>query len=166
MRRIPRDVCVHLVRREAGGPRYLMLRRTPGRSGGARFWQGVSGAPLPGESEVEAAVREVREETSFDVSVGIFALDVDYSYALRPELAERWEQLYGPGVSSISVAAFGAQVPDGRDPVLDRAEHDAFAWCSFEEVFALLDWPIEPDALAGRRQALRALAHAVASATN
>jgi 8-oxo-dGTP pyrophosphatase MutT (NUDIX family) len=166
MRRIPRDVCVHLVRREAGDPRYLMLRRTPGRSGGAPFWQPVSGAPLPGESDLEAAVREVREETRFDVSEAIFPLGVHYSYALRPELAERWEQLYGPGVSSISVAAFGAEVRDGRDPVLDPAEHDAFAWCSFEEAFALLDWPVEQDALAGRRQALRALADAVAPATN
>jgi len=56
------------------------------------------------------------------------------------------------------VVAFGAAVPDGLDPVLDPAEHDAFDWLGLEQADALLDWPIEQDALAGRRLALRALA--------
>lgn len=153
MTRLPRDVSVHLFRRAADGPAFLMLRRRPARGG---FWQRVSGAPLPGETDAQAAVREVLEETGCDVSGGLFPLGVRYAYALRPGQAARWEELYGPGVESVSVVSFGAELPAG-DPVLDPREHDAFAWCSYEEADALLDWPVEEDALAGRREALRAL---------
>jgi 8-oxo-dGTP pyrophosphatase MutT (NUDIX family) len=127
-----------------------MLRRTPGRGG---FWQGVTGAPLPGETDVEAAVREVREETGYDVRETLVALPVSYRYALRPERAER----YGAGVTAITVVTFGAEVAGDVDPRL--VEHDAFAWCTYDEAHALLEWPVEPDALAGRRSALRALAY-------
>jgi lipoyl(octanoyl) transferase len=150
--RVPRDVSVHLVSRTPGGPRFLMLRRIPERGG---FWQGVSGAPLRGETDTEAAVREVREETGFDVDGRLVALGVSYSYARQPEDAGRWEQLYGRGVDAIRVVAFAAEVPDGEEPALDAREHDAFVWCSYEEADAALDWPIEKDALAGRRAALR-----------
>jgi lipoyl(octanoyl) transferase len=155
VKRLPRDVSVQLFRAKPAGARFLMLRRIPERGG---FWQGVSGAPLPGESDAEAAVREVREETGFEVGDSLFPLEVEYAHALPPEQADRWKRVYGAGVASVSVVAFGAKVPDGLDPVLDPAEHDAFAWLGLEEADALLDWPIERDALAGRRLALRTLA--------
>jgi 8-oxo-dGTP pyrophosphatase MutT (NUDIX family) len=153
MKRLPRDVSVHLFRRDAEGPSFLMLRRSPARGG---FWQGVSGAPLPGEADMDAAIREVREETAFDVSRSIFPLGVSYGYALHPDLEHRWEEVYGPGVERVSVVAFAAEVQD-RDPVLDPLEHDDFAWCSYEQADAFLDWPIEQDALVGRREALSVL---------
>jgi 8-oxo-dGTP pyrophosphatase MutT (NUDIX family) len=80
----------------------------------------------------------VLEETGVDVSDGLFALGIAYGYVLRPELAARWEHLYGPGVERIAVVAFAAEW-SGGDPVLDPAEHDAFAWCSYEHADALLD---------------------------
>jgi lipoyl(octanoyl) transferase len=153
MRRLPRDVSIHLFRQAASGPSFLMLRRCPSRGG---FWQGVSGAPLAGETDAEAAMREVLEETGFDVAGSIFPLGVSYAYALRRELAAHWDQLYGLGLRRVSVAAFAAELFEG-DPVLDPNEHDAFAWCSYEEAKTLLDWPIERDALAGRREALAVL---------
>jgi lipoyl(octanoyl) transferase len=154
VKRIPRDVSVHLFRRAPADSRYLMLRRTPARGG---FWQGVTGAPLPGEADVDAAVREVREETGFDVTSTIFALGRSYAYSPRRELAERWVDLYGPGIASVTVVAFAAESPRGADPELDPLEHDGFAWCSYADADARLDWPVEGDALAGRRSALLAL---------
>jgi lipoyl(octanoyl) transferase len=65
MQRVPRDVSIHLFTRTGEGAPFLMLRRIPTRGG---FWQGLTGAPHPHESDDEAAVREVREETGFDVS--------------------------------------------------------------------------------------------------
>lgn len=153
MKRLPRDVSVHLFQRTAAGPRFLMLRRCEFRGG---FWQDVSGGPLAGETDTEAAVREVREETGFDVTDSIFPLGVIYAYALRAELRARWEEVYGPGVELVTVVAFAAELTDG-DPTLDPSEHDAFSWCSYDEAHALLDWPIEKDALAGRREALSVL---------
>ena len=152
-KRLPRDVSVHLFRRTDHGPQFLMLRRCAARGG---FWQGISGAPLVGENDTDAAVRETFEETGFDVADRIFSLGIGYSYALRPERADHWKQLYGPGVDRVSVATFASEMPGG-DPVLDPSEHDRFALCSYEEASALLHWPIERDALAGRREALRAL---------
>jgi lipoyl(octanoyl) transferase len=152
VKRLPRDVSVHLFRREPSGLRFLMLRRIPSRGG---FWQGVTGAPLPGETDPQAAVREVREETGFDVTAELIDLDVRYSYALRREMGD---QVYGPGVEFISVASFAAEIDSGQDPVVDPSEHDSWDWLSFEEANAFLDWPIEEDALAGRREALRVLA--------
>jgi 8-oxo-dGTP pyrophosphatase MutT (NUDIX family) len=154
--RVPRDVSIQLFRHEA--PRFLMLRRIPARGG---FWQPVGGAPLPGEADLEAAVRETREETGFDVAATVFALGVEYDYALRPEARERWDELYGPGIRSIHVVTFAAEVP-ALEPRLDPVEHDDFRWCSYEQADALLDWPIEADALPGRRRALRALAERLA----
>jgi 8-oxo-dGTP pyrophosphatase MutT (NUDIX family) len=153
MKRQPRDVSIHLFRNTADGPRFLMLRRCPARGG---FWQGVSGAPLAGETDRDAAVREVFEETGFDIADSIFPLEVGYSYALRPELIDHWKQLYGPGIAHVSVVTYAAESSQG-DPVLDPLEHDGFSWCSYEEAEGLLDWPIERDALPGRRKALSVL---------
>jgi 8-oxo-dGTP pyrophosphatase MutT (NUDIX family) len=163
MTRVPRDVSIQLFKPTPSGFRYLMLRRPPSRGG---FWQGVTGAPLVGETDTEAAIREVHEETGYNVGASIIRLGVSYAYTLRPELAERWDARYGPGVREISVVAFGAEVPGATDPVLDPAEHDSFAWYSYEQADAALDWPIERDALAGRRKALSVLAGMIGDKPN
>ena len=121
--------------------RFLFLRRIPSRGG---FWQGVTGAPLPGETNVEAAVREVREETGFDVGGSLVTLDVAYAHESP--------------VGEVPVATFGAEVPGEAEPTLDPAEHDAYRWLAYEDAWRALDWPIEHEALRGRRQAVAALA--------
>jgi 8-oxo-dGTP pyrophosphatase MutT (NUDIX family) len=151
-------VSVPLFRVERPEPRFLMLRRLRHRGG---FWPSVTGAPLPNESETEAAVREVREETNFDVAATLRAIGVSYSYALRPELAQRWENVYGRSIAAITVVAFIAEVPPHFDPVLDPREHDAFMWCGYDEAMALLEWPIEKEALHGRRHALQTAAETI-----
>jgi 8-oxo-dGTP pyrophosphatase MutT (NUDIX family) len=153
MQRMPRDVSIHLFTRTSEGAHFLMLRRIPTRGG---FWQGVTGAPHPHESDDEAAVREVREETGFDVSASLMPLGVEYEYRLSSEVARK--AIYAAHVRAIHVVAFGAEVTEQRDPTLDPDEHDAFAWCSDREAAEMLDWPVEKDALDGRRSALRELA--------
>jgi hypothetical protein len=59
---------------------------------------------------------------------------------------------------TIHVVAFAAEVTEQGDPKLDPDEHDAFAWCSHRDAAEILDWPVEKDALDGRRSALRELA--------
>jgi lipoyl(octanoyl) transferase len=154
MERAPRDVSVQLFRREGRGIRFLMLRRTRARGG---FWQGVTGAPLPDETDEAAVLREVREETGWDVSASLQPLRVSYSYTLSDDLRGRWDLIYSPGVREIEVVAFAAEAPAGQEPRLDPEEHDRFGWFRFEEAEAMLDWPIEADALNGRRTALRTL---------
>jgi hypothetical protein len=61
---------------------------------------------------------------------------------------------FGRFTSLRSVQRFTEQ----RDPTLDPDEHDAFAWCLHRDAAEMLDWPVEKDALDGRRSALRELA--------
>jgi 8-oxo-dGTP pyrophosphatase MutT (NUDIX family) len=127
--RVPRQVLVYVFRVGGGGDvQFLLLRRTRERGG---FWQGVSGAPESGESDAEGAIREVHEETGFDVAASLDA--IDFRYDLRREGGpdeELWDRLYGAGVESIPEEVYVAEVPTGVDPVLAPAEHDAFVWCS------------------------------------
>src|SRR5262245_12643917 len=153
MHRVPRDVSIHLFTRSGGDTHFLMLRRIPTRGG---FWQGVTGAPHPHESDDEAAVRGVREETGFDVSESLLPLGVEYEYRLTADVVRR--AIYAAHVRAINVVSFGAEIIERKDPTLDPAEHDAFAWCSHREAAEMLDWPIEKDALDGRRSALHQLA--------
>jgi len=131
-----------------------MLRRTPARGG---FWQPVTGAPLHGETDEAAALREVLEETGWDVSVNLQPLDLNYSYELRDDLRDRWDRVYGSEVREIEVVSFAAEGPVGVDPILDGEEHDRFGWFVLGEAERLLDWPVEHDALPHRRAALRTL---------
>jgi lipoyl(octanoyl) transferase len=154
MGRTPRDVSVQLFRCDGDAVRFLMLRRTVARGG---FWQGVTGAPIQDESDEEAALREVREETGWDVSETLQSLEHTYSYALDNAFRDRWDRVYAPGVRAVHVVSFAARAPSGLDPVLDPAEHDRFGWFGYDEAQTLLDWPVEADALHDRRAALRAL---------
>jgi 8-oxo-dGTP pyrophosphatase MutT (NUDIX family) len=153
MHRVPRDVSIHLFTRNGQSASFLMLRRIPTRGG---FWQGVTGAPSAHESDAQAAVREVREETGFDVSANLLCIGVEYRYRLSSEVARKG--IYAAHVRAIQVVSFGAEVPEQTAPRLDPDEHDAFVWCSYQEAAEMLDWPVEKDALDGRRRALRELA--------
>ena len=157
MRRVPRDVLVYLYRLRAGAPELLMLRRAPARGD---FWHWVSGAPERGESDREAAIREVLEETGLDVAATIFALDYRYAYPLRPEWRERWLELYGPDVTRIPVETFGAEAPSSWEPTLDD-EHTAYAWCTFAEAQQRLFWPRDPATLDHLRATLAVLRRAL-----
>jgi 8-oxo-dGTP pyrophosphatase MutT (NUDIX family) len=143
-------VLVYVHRRRPDGEReVLLLHRIP-RLGG--FWQGVTGAPEPDETDAEGAVREVFEETGFSVSVN--PLDFRYDLFRSEEATEQWLELYGPGVDVIPEEAYAAEVPAGSEPVISPQEHDESRWCTFAEADALLKWDDNRRALAVLRKRL------------
>ncbi len=79
--RVPIQVLVYAVSRTRETPKVLLLRRTV-RLGG--FWQGVTGAPLDGESLNDAAIRELREETGFEAN-RLVDLKFSYSFPVSDE---------------------------------------------------------------------------------
>ena len=131
--RQPIQVLVYVVRRHAeGGWEYLLLRRVPGRGG---FWQGVTGGVEGGEDLVDAARRELAEETGLTPLTMAMA-GFRYSFPME----DRWRPLYEPGIEAITEHVLIATVDSRDEPVLSP-EHDNYEWCEFNEALRKLSWP-------------------------
>ena len=120
-----------MFRQGENGREYLLLHRVTKLES---FWQGVTGALEGGETLLQAAAREVLEETGFRPA-NIRSLDFTYSF---PVIGE-WRKSFGPGPVEIVEHVFVAEV-DGRDPTLSQ-EHDAWEWLTPGEAVGMLKWP-------------------------
>lgn len=136
--RIPIQVLVYPVRQTGDTWEYLLLRRIPGRDG---FWQGVTGGLEEGETLLEAAERELYEETGLG-SLTLVKVDLSYSFPVKDE----WKHLYVPDVKEITEYVFVAYVGNEK-PVIDPEEHDQYKWCDIQEALALLHYPENKKAL-------------------
>ena len=111
------SVSVFILKRDGGGPKVLLLRRTGYLAG---LWCQVAGRIEPGEKAWQTAHREVREET-------------------RLELSELWsadicEQFYELDKECITlVPVFVGIAPTDAKVILNNDEHDAFERLSFDE---------------------------------
>ena len=124
-------VCVAVVRALPEGPQVLVLDRTAERGG---FPQIVTGRIGPGETPVEAARRELLEETGIPADVR----PLDYVHA------------FGMGEEPLFARehAFVAEVPPDAEVRIDPSEHRAFRWMSAAEAAAAMPF-------AGLRRAVR-----------
>jgi dATP pyrophosphohydrolase len=107
----------------------LMLERAD-RPG---FWQSVTGSQNEGETLVETAVREVREETGLDADR--YRL-IDWNRQNRYEIYSNWRHRYAPGVIHNTEHVFGLTLPGARDVTLEPREHLRYEW---------LDWRAAAD---------------------
>ncbi len=110
---------------------FLQLHRAGGAMSGT--WQPVMGHVEEQESAVQAALRELREETGFaagaeQLLVGFWQLETLNSYFL----ARHDCIMHSP--------CFAAQVRDNAEPVLDAA-HDGHRWVDGDQVDRLFMWP-------------------------
>ena len=126
------DVYVLRASRPAPGVEVLCLRRAPGlRSAGS--WETVHGHIAPGEHPVDAAVRELHEETGFT--------------ALRLYNISRVESFYLHRRDVVAlIPAFAAVVTQGSEPELS-VEHDRAEWLAPESAGGRFAWPREARAL-------------------
>lgn len=119
-----RVVDVYPYRAEPSGPRFLLLRRAPGRVYEGS-WRMVGGKIAAGEAAWQAGLRELAEETGLRPHAYWTVPSVNAFY--------EWER------DRVNLApAFAAEVEG--DPVLD-GEHDACAWLTADEATARLAWP-------------------------
>lgn len=123
----------YVYRIDAGGPRFLVLRRAAGTFMGGT-WHGVHGKIEPGETAWQAAAREAREETGLRISA---MHQIDHVNTFYMAAQDRIHMC----------PCFAVRVEPGSEPTLD-AEHDAYEWLLPEDAAKRLTWP-------GQREAVR-----------
>jgi len=104
----------------------LLLERTD-RPG---FWQSVTGSQDEGETLLETAVRELREETGIDSTR--WAL-TDWRRQNRFEIYPRWRSRYAPGVTHNTEHVFGLKVPQRLEITLQPREHLRHEWLPWRD---------------------------------
>jgi dATP pyrophosphohydrolase len=97
----------------------LLLRRIQPKD----FWQSVTGSLKSGESPLEAASRELSEETGLS-SQGLCDCHQSHAFVIYPH----WRHHYAPGVTQNREYVFRLAVPVCREIELDTTEHDAYLW--------------------------------------
>ena len=127
-----RYVDVYPIRRAGEGWELLTLRRASGtRCTGA--WEVVHGHLEPDERAVAAALRELREETGYEVE--------------RLYNLSRVETFYRHTTDEVAlIPVFVAVIGGTQEPRLG-AEHDAFRWREMGEAERELAWPRSARAL-------------------
>jgi 8-oxo-dGTP pyrophosphatase MutT (NUDIX family) len=125
-------VDAYVLRRGHDGPEVLVLRRAPGgRSPGS--WETVHGHIEAGETPVQAARREVREETGLEPA--------------RLYNLSRVESFYRHRTDEIVLIPVFACIMDGAAGVRTSAEHDRAEWLTPAQAAARFSWPRERRAL-------------------
>ncbi len=127
-----RTVSVYPFRKVAGETQFLTLRRAPHLEL-AGTGQAVHGRMEPGETAVEAARRELREETGLAPA--------------RFYVANHVEVLYDPRQDQVvMVPVFAAEIP-AEATVTVSSEHTAAECCSVREALRRFIWPTQQQAV-------------------
>jgi 8-oxo-dGTP pyrophosphatase MutT (NUDIX family) len=125
----PDLVACWAFRQGTTGVEVLLIRRAPGRILPG-LWQCVTGSLEPGERVALGALRELREETGFDVDAIEAFFDLDLV-----------NQFHEPSVDAIlSEAVFAVRLRGGGEPQLSH-EHDGARWLSVDDALHEVVWP-------------------------
>lgn len=95
------------------------------------YWQSITGSQEPGESLVQTATRELREETGIDADAwgGV----IDWQHSNVYEIYSRWRHRYAPGVTHNTEHVFALELPAPVLVRLDPREHRAHRWLPWRE---------------------------------
>lgn len=106
--------------------RILLLERAtlPG------FWQSVTGSQEDGESLLETALREVREETGIEALRQNLA---EWGITNRYEIFPQWRHRYAPGVTQNTEHVFSLEVPEPVPVAVAPDEHLGYLWLPWRE---------------------------------
>jgi dATP pyrophosphohydrolase len=94
------------------------------------YWQSVTGSCEAGETLVETALREVREETDLDVRQ--YAL-TDWQSQNVYEIYPHWRYRYPPGITHNTEHVFGLELPGVIPIQLAPREHLNYQWLAWQD---------------------------------
>jgi len=126
-------VCVFIFKRTARGYEFLILRRS--EKYGLDIWQPVTGHLEKNENFLEAAKREVLEETGISQFIRSIDPDIVINFSNSESNKKYKEKVYGFEVS-----------PDIEEVQLSD-EHRSFSWVNCETARALLYWDNNKESL-------------------
>ncbi|KEA51479.1 dihydroneopterin triphosphate pyrophosphatase [Mangrovibacter sp. MFB070] len=124
----PVSVLVVIYAQDTG--RVLMLQRRDDPT----FWQSVTGSLEEGESAVDAALREVKEEVAIDVASEQLAL-IDCQRRVEFEIFTHLRHRYAPGIVRNVESWFCLALPQERSVVI--SEHLDWKWVSAADAAVL-----------------------------
>jgi dihydroneopterin triphosphate diphosphatase len=97
------------------------------------FWQSVTGSLKWGETALQAARREVHEETGLDASTGLTDSGVINHYPIHPA----WRKKFAPDAKENIEHVFALRLPSEIAIRLDPKEHQEYRWLQREEAAEL-----------------------------
>ena len=112
---------------ENNQPRYLLLHRTKEEKIYPNIWQFITGSIEGNEKAVDAALRELSEETGLKPK-SLWVIPYVLSF-------------YNADWDSMNLCPFFAAEVEGRDTIRLSDEHDDFGWFSYDEAVRKLVWP-------------------------
>ena len=94
------------------------------------YWQSVTGSQHAGETLVQTAERELKEETGLDAREYGLA---DWRKQNLFEIYPHWRYRYAPGITHNTEHVFALEVPAPLEVALAPREHLAYAWLPWRE---------------------------------
>lgn len=107
------------------------------------FWQSVTGSLKEGETPLQAAIREIREETGLQADAGLTDSGIINRYPIHPA----WRAKFAPDVMENTEHVFSLRVPAVTVIQLNPEEHVEYRWLPRDEAAALASSATDRDAI-------------------
>lgn len=121
-----------------GGDVLLLRRKSP-----ADFWQSVTGSLEWDETPLQAAQRELVEETGISDTSGLVDCQVQNQFPILPA----WRSRFAPDVQNNTEHVFKLELPGTCEIILNPQEHTEYLWLFTEKAILKVSSVTNRDAI-------------------